>query len=701
MLYSEFASAQNAATVLYDADCTTIIGSGTVQNTSQVPPQSPANYYLTTPLTAAGGTLTYLTSKAFNGDDAYEPNDNLSQAQLINANSNLTGLRLFNDDWFKFYAPLGQLEVKATFDTAGGKDLGLFIYDAQGVRYGMSFNGFNAADKVSDGRKLTFNVPAAGTYYLGVNSVGASFTGLSYSLTLYHPAKWVAQFDQYGPIFSSSITLADVDGDGYDEILVGTNKRFDASGNEVAKAALLCIRHDGTLKWAKEFPGMADSRKPGISYATTSISSTPVVGDIDGDGRLEIVIGVGSEDIANNFGDRGGVYAIDAKTGATKWFHESIDYIGGATCAPTGCKDGTPDGRPDGVFSSPLIRDIDHDGKVEVIYGGLDQRVWVLDGRTGLPKPGWPQFVLDTVWSSPAAVDLNGDGVQEILIGADITANPDAQTQTGGLFHVFSSSGLENIAGFSDVYGDPKYGLHGKWEDEVLWSSPETGDIDGDGQVEIAYGTGNYNPDSRGSYIRVWNQNGTSKFKLATNGKTFATPLFADLEGNGTKQIIAVTLDGYLHVWNSNGTPRAGFPVKTQPFGDNGTVVQPIFGSPLAVDLNGDGKLEIVYAQGAQIVVVDSNGVQLSDGTKYSMVLGTYSGSPAIKDIDRDGELDIIAGGNNVGRTSAIVYRFRNDISRLTTGGATARYARRQFREPSLVVRRPSALPAILLLLLE
>lgn len=251
---------------------------------------------------------------------------------------------------------------------------------------------------------------------------------------------------------------------------------------------------------------------------------------------MDIVIGVGG---GNQPGDKGGVYALHALDGSIKWYHESKQTI-----SPAG---------PDGVYSSPLIVDIDKDGKKEVIYGGWDQYVWVLDGATGTPKSGWPRPVLDTVWSSPTTADLDGDGWQEIPIGADITENANAGTKTGGIFHVFNRNGDQITPGFDGIIGNSAYGIKGKWEEEVLWSSPVTADFDKDGRPEIAYGTGNFSGDSRGSYIRVWNHDGTPKFVLPTQGKTFATPVFADLYGDGNLELIATTLDGYVHAWNKDG----------------------------------------------------------------------------------------------------------------------------------------------------
>jgi hypothetical protein len=642
------------------------------------------------------------------GDDVYEPNNDWTSARAVSTNATLPGLILSDADWFKLELPLGRFEVNALFSNDGTKDLGLWIIDSNGVVQKQSFNGVvdDGVGESTVGRYLYFNVPATGTYYLKVDNQNAGpYNGMPYSLSLYHPVKWMARFDQYGPIQKSSITVVDVDGDGYDEIFVGTNKLLDSNGNEVAKGALLCLKHDGTLKWAAEFPGIADARKPGIVYATSSINSTPVIGDIDGDNKPDIVIGVGSED-STVYGEKGGVYALDARTGFVKWFHQSIDYIGGNICGADGC----PDGLPDGVFSSAVIRDLDNDGNNEVVYGGLDQRVWVLDGKTGLPKAGWPKHMLDTVWSSPAVTDLDGDGRLDILIGADITENPDAGTVTGGIFHVLDDTGNEDIPGFNTLIPgtNPAYNLYGKWEEQVIWSSPEVGDIDGDGVPEIVYGTGNYLADPKGHFIRVWNKNGTPKFNtgttgyLPTLGKTFATPLFADLDGDGKKEIIATTLDGYLHVWNHQGTQL--FAQKTIPFGA-GAVTQPIFSSPVAVDIDGDNKLEIVYAQGAQLIVVgyvSGQLVQRTDPTKWSLVMGSYSGSPAVKDIDRDSELDFIVGGYDAVTPRAIVYRFRNDVARLTTGASSARYDRRQFREPIMpAAHRRGLSPGILMMLLD
>ncbi|RLB66552.1 MAG: hypothetical protein DRH08_05930 [Deltaproteobacteria bacterium] len=213
-------------------------------------------------------------------------------------------------------------------------------------------------------------------------------------------------------------------------------------------------------------------------------------------------------------------------------------------------------------------------------------------------------------------------------------------------------------AGFDQlVASNPAYEtLKGKWEEQTLWSSPVTGDLDGDGHLEIAYGTGNFFHDDRGSYIKVWNHDGTLKFELDTNGRTFATPLITDLDGDGDKELIATTLNGYLYGWDHNGNQL--FATATLSFG--AFTAQPIFSSPLAVDLTGDGKKEIIYAQGAQLAVVNYQGQQLSDNTARHLVVESYKGSPAIKDIDNDGALDIISGGHASDSDAAVVYRWAN-----------------------------------------
>lgn len=615
--------------------------------------------------------LQIATQLDFTGDDRYENNDSIDKASLINLNSSVDNLISQDDDWFAFDTGPGILNVTALFSSAQG-NIDLDLYNSQKQRIGGS-RSENNNPFTSNGRTFSYDISQAGRYYLATRGRG----GLAYALLTSHTTLWQLELN-YGPITKSSITLSDIDADGTDEILVGTTKAFDQNNQEIRPAALLCINANGTLRWATTFPAISTPDPiTGKIYQTSSIGATPVVGDIDKDGYLDIIIGVGGVD-QKDYGDKGGLYALNALDGSIKWFHQSIDRIGGSN--------NQGDGRPDGVFSSAVIYDVDKDNKPEVIYGGWDQRLWVLDGSTGQSKTGWPIDVLDTIWASPAVADLNQDGFQDILMPADITANTDAKTQTGGIFHVFNRDGQQNIPGFDQFIGNPNYTtLIGKWEEEVLWSSPVVADIDLDGMLEIAYGTGNYHQDSRGSFIRVLEQNGNNRFKLDTNGKTFATPLFADLDNDGTQEIIATTLNGYVHAWRANGQPL--FTTPTSSFG--ATISQPIFSSPLAVDLNNDGKLEIIYSQGAQLVIVNAQGQQVTFADKPQYLIQSYTGSAAIKDIDNDGRLDIISGGTNTTQDKSVIYRFINDYALKNTQN---RYARQQFREPDLGHQRTQIL---------
>ncbi|GAA0187217.1 hypothetical protein LIER_34505 [Lithospermum erythrorhizon] len=68
------------------------------------------------------------------------------------------------------------------------------------------------------------------------------------------------------------------------------------------------------------------------------------------------------------------------------------------------------------IFASPLIADINSDGKLEVVVPSFVHYLEVLEGSDGEKMPGWPAFHQSTVHSSPLLYDIDKDGVREIVL---------------------------------------------------------------------------------------------------------------------------------------------------------------------------------------------------------------------------------------------------------------------------------------------
>ncbi|KAK9134122.1 hypothetical protein Scep_013650 [Stephania cephalantha] len=68
------------------------------------------------------------------------------------------------------------------------------------------------------------------------------------------------------------------------------------------------------------------------------------------------------------------------------------------------------------IYATPLIADINSDGKLDVVVPSFVHYLEVLEGSDGDKMPGWPAFHQSNVHSSPLLFDIDKDGVREIAL---------------------------------------------------------------------------------------------------------------------------------------------------------------------------------------------------------------------------------------------------------------------------------------------
>lgn len=432
---------------------------------------------------------------------------------------------------------------------------------------------------------------------------------------------------------SPAIARLGLNADTKQDILIGTTTGY-----------VIAYHGDGSFLWA---------------YKTGSIpiQSKPAVADIDGDGAPEVVVAAGDASL-----NGGGVYILRAN-GTLKCAFTALNYRAGL---------------PNGVYSSPALGRLDasRPNEMQIVFGSFDTHVRAIRPDCSLWWiKGVPDDVIDSVWSSPAIYDLDRDGVKDVVIGIDagIGLLPNGR-RVGGQIRAFRGNGVGEVPGFPLKL------------DEVVYSSPAIGDLAGTGSAAVVAGNGRCwdiaacAPDGDAQIVTEA-MFGLSASGAPLSGWPYATPnqstrtvspALADLDGDGRLETIISTLikdsgptpndrNGYMHVVRSDGTAYPGWPVMPVTADSCSTDVNwgPAFASPIVVDLDGDGQLEILSPVAVQVSVWARNGVQRSythvdacTGTPNPAIFqlrvnsGVYS-TPAAADIDGDGKIEVVVGSSS------------------------------------------------------
>ncbi len=258
--------------------------------------------------------------------------------------------------------------------------------------------------------------------------------------------------------------------------------------------------------------------------------------------------------------------------------------------------------------SGPVIANLfpGQSAKIIVITQAGDIHVLNHDGSY---VPNFPLSLGVAFLAPPAVADLNGDGNLEII----------ACALNGHVYAISAVTG-QSISGF------PVTNLSGGSQNPITIAN-----LDGDEHPEMLIAT------STSGHLYALNHDGSVLFQKTIGSAIKTSPVVADVNNNGSKEIILIAANGDIYIMDSTGANLPNTPLSV------GTSVEC---TPVVARFDHASNL-------SGIIFGDINGrlhsVRL-DGTEspnFPIKLnGNVKVSAAVSDLDGDGDLDIVIPDN-------------------------------------------------------
>ena len=430
---------------------------------------------------------------------------------------------------------------------------------------------------------------------------------------------------------TQSVALGDLNGDGALDIVLGNSNQpsrvylsdrpntfmpttapLNPVSSAIQRVALGDLNGDGALDIViSSMPDLGPLQSSQIylndgqgGFAPTAAPLNPTgnstmsvaMGDLNGDGTLDIVLG--------NAGEPSQVYLND----------------GQGSFAPTA----TPLNPTGNGTRNVALGDLNGDGSLDIVLGNSSgpSQVYLNDGQGGFTPTAAPLDLTGSWNGSVALGDLNDDSALDIVLDNQVYLN-DGQ---GG----FTAAPLYSTP---DPYPAPTGQPHHifNWTQSVA-----LGDLNGDGSLDIVLG-------NIGEPSQVYLNNGQGGFTptaapLNPNGNLTESVALGDLNGDGALDIILGNYEQPSQVYLNNG--QGGFTPTADPLNPTTSVA--------LGDINGDGALDILsFGNWKQPIWVSLNDGRGGFATAVSLIpIDHDTRSVALGDLNGDGALDIVLGND-------------------------------------------------------